>query len=188
MAFCCVAVCCWPPFRLLPFQRQVGLLPPCAALRQAVPVRHASRLQTFGFCLASCFRISIRRGCFLYRYRHAHSDKVSLSRMVAGNEILLFYFRTDNQFGFHTVGTVFAVAGSRFHCPASCVAIDIKRRTPSNWALFFDTLQQAGKALCHSHSKAHRTYLPLARSGRCRSCLLSAAPSPEATAVSAVRS
>ena len=24
---------------------------------------------------------------------------------VAGNEILLFYFRTDNQFGFHTVGT-----------------------------------------------------------------------------------
>ena len=25
--------------------------------------------QTFGLCLASCFRISIRRGCFLGRYR-----------------------------------------------------------------------------------------------------------------------
>ncbi len=25
--------------------------------------------------------------------------------MVAGDEILLFYFRADNQFGFHTVGT-----------------------------------------------------------------------------------
>ena len=61
--------------------------------------------QSFSFCLASCFRISIRRGCFLYRYRHAHGDEITFSRMVAGNEILLFYFRTYNQFGFHTVGT-----------------------------------------------------------------------------------
>lgn len=59
--------------------------------------------QSFGFRLASCFRI--RRGSSLYRYRQAHGDKITLSRMVAGNEILLFYFRTDNQFGFHTVGT-----------------------------------------------------------------------------------
>ena len=61
--------------------------------------------QSFGFRLASCFRVRIRHGCFLYRYRQAHGNKVTLSRMVAGNEILLFYFRTDNQFGFHTVGT-----------------------------------------------------------------------------------
>ena len=59
--------------------------------------------QTFGFRLASYFRI--RRGCFLYRYRHAHGDEITFSRMVAGNEILLFYFRACNQFGFHTVGT-----------------------------------------------------------------------------------
>ena len=59
--------------------------------------------QSFGFRLASCFRI--RRGSSLYRYRQAHGDKITLSRMVAGNEILLFYFRACNQFGFHTVGT-----------------------------------------------------------------------------------
>ena len=61
--------------------------------------------QSFGFRLASCFRVRIRHGCFLYRYRQAHGNKITLSCMVAGNEILLFYFRACNQFGFHTVGT-----------------------------------------------------------------------------------
>ena len=61
--------------------------------------------QSFSFRLASCFRIRIRRSCLLGRYRQAHSDKVSLCRMVAGDEILFFYFRAYNQFGFHTVGT-----------------------------------------------------------------------------------
>ena len=54
--------------------------------------------QSFGFRLASCFCFRIRYGCFLGRYRQAHGDEITLSRMVAGNEILLFYFRACNQF------------------------------------------------------------------------------------------
>ena len=61
--------------------------------------------QAFGFRLASCFRFRIRRGCFLDRYRQAHGDKVSLSRMVAGDKVFFLDFRACNQFGFHTVGT-----------------------------------------------------------------------------------
>ena len=40
--------------------------------------------QSFGFRLASCFRFRIRYGCFLGRYRQAHGDEITLSRMVAG--------------------------------------------------------------------------------------------------------
>ena len=61
--------------------------------------------QSFSFCLVSCFRFRIHYGCLFYRYRQAYGDKITLSRMVAGDEILLFYFRACNQFGFHTVGT-----------------------------------------------------------------------------------
>ena len=59
--------------------------------------------QSFGFRLASCFRI--RRGSSLYRYCQAHGDKITPCRMVAGDKVFFLYFRTDNQFGFHTVGT-----------------------------------------------------------------------------------
>ena len=68
--------------------------------------------------------------------------------MVAGNEILLFYFRAYNQFGFHTVGTDLRrgkVLG--FTAQRVAVAIDIKRQlaVKNCCFVFFDTLQQAGK-------------------------------------------
>ena len=68
--------------------------------------------------------------------------------MVAGNEILLFYFRAYNQFGFHTVGTDLCrgkVLG--FTAQGVAVAIDIKRQLAVKNCGFvaFDTFQQAGK-------------------------------------------
>ena len=106
--------------------------------------------QSFGFRLASCFRISIRRGCFLYRYRQAHGYKITLSRMVAGDEILLFYFRAYNQFGFHTVGADLRRGKVLSSLPSEfAVAIDIKRQLAVKNCCFvaFYTFQQAGK-LC----------------------------------------
>ena len=54
--------------------------------------------QSFGFRLASCFRFRIRHGCFLYQYRQAHGDKITLCHMIAGNEVFFLDFRSCNQF------------------------------------------------------------------------------------------
>ena len=68
--------------------------------------------------------------------------------MVAGDEILLFYFRTDNQFGFHTVGTDLR-RGKVLGFAAQRVAVAVnQQRQPAvkNCGfVFFDTFQQAGK-------------------------------------------
>jgi len=104
--------------------------------------------QSFGFRLASCFRFRIRHGCFLDRYRQAHSDKVSLCRMVAGNEVFFLDFRTDNQFGFHTVGTDLR-RGKVLGFTAQRVAVAVnQQRQPAVKnvrSVALDAFQQTGK-------------------------------------------
>ena len=104
--------------------------------------------QSFGFRLASCFRFRIRHGCFLDRYRQAHSDKVSLCRMVAGDKVFFLDFRTDNQFGFHTVGTDLR-RGKVLGFTAQRVAVAVnQQRQPAVKnvrSVALDAFQQAGK-------------------------------------------
>ena len=104
--------------------------------------------QSFGFRLASCFRFRIRHGCFLDRYRQAHSDKVSLCRMVAGDKVFFLDFRTDNQFGFHTVGTDLR-RGKVLGFTAQRVAVAVnQQRQPAVKnvrSVALDAFQQTGK-------------------------------------------
>ncbi len=94
--------------RLLPFSGKSGFFR--LALLFGKPFLFGTLLgfQSFGFRLASCFRI--RRGSSLYRYRQAHGDKITLSRMVAGNEILLFISARIISSDFTRLARIFAVA------------------------------------------------------------------------------
>ncbi len=68
--------------------------------------------------------------------------------MVAGDKVFFLDFRTDNQFGFHTVGTDLR-RGKVLGFAAQRVAVAVnQQRQPAvkNCGfVFFDTLQQAGK-------------------------------------------
>ena len=69
--------------------------------------------------------------------------------MVAGDKVFFLDFRTDNQFGFHTVGTDLR-RGKVLGFAAQRVAVAVnQQRQPAvkNCGfVFFDTLQQAAEA------------------------------------------